>query len=833
MGNRILSLAWQFFKEEKHTSQQRFLTGIQLLLMVFIVTLGQTSNSIQQYLAANLDGLLGADLVLSQHRTLTTEQYQQLENWTSTSAHTQLLSTTITHGENWQRAQLKGVGPGYPLQGQLLASNTLAGEHIAMPTGPARGEIWLDSRLLAGLQIQPGERLFLANLRLMVTKVLQHEPDRLMEGHSVAMRAMVHSDDLSMLDLPQDLVTHRYLFAADKSQISAILDWQKQTLPAAQVYHKQGAHPLALFWQRTENFIGLASIILFFMAAIAIEQLTRVQAHKEQHFCAVCMSLGAEKLDVIMISISKWLMQLCYRLPAVMVISALLHWFLLQWLNQTFSQLSWQWYWGESLKSILAISCVFMVFQLPVWLALWQSRITQLINNNSAAVSIWLTSGCALTVLCGVALAYSDNALLTGMFVLATSISILLILFLSWLALTLGERVSKNLSGLLPFALFMMKQRLVSKTTHILGVGLCAFLLLFTLMLLKDLGATMSVYQRQHDGNLLVSQATAEQMRDVELWAEDRGAELRQNKPYMFAKVTAINGVHLDDFTSTPSESLATLGSSIRLHWSKEVPANNRVVSGSWWKTNEPQENGDSQSWQQVSLEDEVMTDLGLNIGDMLTFQVAEQSVDMVVSASHVYRPGAGSITFWAVMPQAAIAHLQAPHYSMASLELQQEDFGHLTQLWQKHPSLRMMSLKEMTARFDSTLGMVTQVISGFAVLIITLAGLVILASAYGMEAKEKKKNSIIMSFGFSKETCLQLNVMEWSVTASIAAIGAIVGTWLAGVLLYQSQFSLPYHPDFVWLSLTLLVILLVVTLFGLLASKNSLRSSVRQLLAD
>ncbi|WP_414734049.1 FtsX-like permease family protein [Colwellia psychrerythraea] len=117
--------------------------------------------------------------------------------------------------------------------------------------------------------------------------------------------------------------------------------------------------------------------------------------------------------------------------------------------------------------------------------------------------------------------------------------------------------------------------------------------------------------------------------------------------------------------------------------------------------------------------------------------------------------------------------------------------------------------------------------------LIILLASIVILASINAVEANEQKKNSIIMSFGFNRTTCLKLNIIEWLITAMIAACGAIVGTYLAGLLIYQSQFSLTYQPDFSWLFATLLIILISVISLGVFASRKSLNSSIRQLMAE
>ncbi|MGB0936671.1 MAG: FtsX-like permease family protein [Colwellia sp.] len=128
---------------------------------------------------------------------------------------------------------------------------------------------------------------------------------------------------------------------------------------------------------------------------------------------------------------------------------------------------------------------------------------------------------------------------------------------------------------------------------------------------------------------------------------------------------------------------------------------------------------------------------------------------------------------------------------------------------------------------------MITKVISGFASSISLLGLVVILASIKALELKERKKNSIIMSFGFTKSTCLKLNLIEWLVTAAIMGVGALLGTYIAGLLIYQSQFSLTYQPNLSWMLITLITTLTLITLLGFLASKYSLRSSVRELMSE
>ncbi|WP_019674549.1 ABC transporter permease [Arsukibacterium perlucidum] len=831
-----LQLAWHFYQQQKRHSKERVLSWVQGILLLFIVTLSQTSASIQAYLGQNLANLLGADLVLSQPLALTASQYTELASMAEQIVLSQSLTTTLTQNDQWQRATLKAVAEDYPLQGELRSAAFPGGPDSASSQGPAVGEIWLDSRLLAALGLRIGEQLRIGGQQLSVTRILLHEPDRLMEGHTVEMRALLHRQDLQQFRAADDIIQHRYLVGANAQQIATIRQWQKTHLPAAQLHHKHGAHPLALFWQRTENFIGLASILLFFMAAIAMQQLSRAQLPQQQFFSAVCLSLGASKQRVLQISVLKWLFGLLLLLPPVLLLSALCHYLALQWLKAhafagqelagSFATLIWQPDIVLAAKAVFASATIFFVFNLPLWLALWQCSVRQLIQQQQRSISTAVLFGCALLVLGGVAAHYSDNGLLTSMLLGSMLVSIALLLALSWLALSLGEKLSQPFSGLLPFALYMMKQRLLSKTTQILGIGLAAFLLLFTLMLLKDLGDNMAAHQRAHDGNLLVTQASAAQMADIEVWAAQHNMTIRQHKPFIYAQLSHINGGLLSDVIQKPSDSLAAFNRPVRLHWSADMLGNNRLVNGQWWHSA-------ADNWQQLSVEQEVMTDLGLQLGDKLGLVIAGHYIEFSIVASHAYQNGAGAITFWLQMPPAALAHISAPHYSMASLELQPQQFSLLGQLWQQHPSLRMVSLQELTQRFDSSLAMVTRLISGFAGLIMLLAAIVMLSSVHAVEAKEQKKNSIILSFGLSKRTCLQLNCIEWLVTGAIAACGAIVATWLAGLLIYQSQFSLSYQPDMGWLLGTLAVIVTLVTALGMLLSKHNLSGSVRQLLAE
>jgi len=223
-----IKLAWHFFTQEYSHTHQRLLRWTQGVLLVFIVTLSQSSESIQSYLNNNLQGLLGADAVLSQQQKLTPAQHTALSKLTNEVVVTQQVKVTLSHKGQWQQVQIKAVDNQYPLQGDLLTSPTLQGSGQKTDGGPLLGKIWLDARLFASLSLNIGDHIQVAEQRLLVTRVLHHEPDRLMEGHNVDMRAMVNVQDMTSLGLSTDIIHYRYLIVATGKQITDLLKWQQQ-----------------------------------------------------------------------------------------------------------------------------------------------------------------------------------------------------------------------------------------------------------------------------------------------------------------------------------------------------------------------------------------------------------------------------------------------------------------------------------------------------------------------------------------------------------------------------------------------------------------------------
>ena len=820
-------LIWENARHDLKAADGRITVLTQTALLFFLLTLSLVSTSIQGYLKDNLDQMLGADVVVERHVPLEEAAIQTLQAEADGYSRSELLKVTLSFQDKWERVQLKLVDDAYPVQGQLMIGATPGAAQVPASGGPDAGEIWLGSRLATKLGATVDDYITVGEATLRVGTILFHEPDRLMEGHSVDLRAMVNVASISSDTLASSGRRYRYMMMANEEQANSIEAWAKDTLPGATILKKYGGqHPLAGFWRRTENFLGLASVILFFMAAVAIDMTNRRWLANMRYRIAVYTSFGTPLRKSIFMAGGQWFIGFMLSFVGACALAILAQKLIIVELQAYFPGLTGSVYPGAIAKTVALVFALLLALQMPTFNQLRHSSVLSLIRKAPETRYLLQRLFWGLLSATLLAAAYSDNMLLTAMTLGAVAVALVLMTVLSWCVLRLGDWWGSRRAGLLPFAFFMMRQRIFSKSAQIMGLGLCGLLLLFSLMLMKDFSAMIETNGRVQDGNLIISEAQENHVEAIQNWSAETGSTVNQLRPFLSAKLVQVNGEPLNEYMTKPSDSLATLQEPVRLSWSDEVPDNNKLVDGTWWEAG-------TKDWMQISAEPEVMTDMGFEFGDKLTYQIGAETYTFTLVASHVYKPGGSFITFWFQVPLHARDQINADTFYMGSMDLPESAWEHLASLWEANPTLALLPLQEMMERLDRTLSMVTRVTSGYAAMVLVLSLFVVAASVSGFKADDQQKNGLLMSMGLKEKDCLWLNFYDWGVTALIAAFGAIAGTWMAGLLIYEDQFGLLYNPDPVWVVGTVMLMVGTVCVIGYLACRQSLKVSVRDLLTD
>lgn len=823
----FLGFAWSNFRSNIGSSSTRLVMVTQGLLALLLLTLTMASASIQNHLSNNLETLLGADVVLETERPLDADDLQRLSASSAEFSQTFIVPITLTNGENWQRVELKVVDRQYPIQGRVSLSQSAGEEIYTAERPPAPGEIWVDTRVASHLGLAVGSTAWIGEESYRVAAILRHEPDRILEGHSIKMRAIIAADANEQALLSSGLAKFRYLVAADAAQRSDLTRWSENLdQPINFIDRHAGGHPFAASWGRIENFLGLTFVLLFFMASIAISLASRPKLAAAKNRLSLLLSMGLSHRQGLLVSFAEWIIEFTLSLVPALILAYLAQLLIQQELAQTLVGIeptidAW-----AVLKSVTLLFFLFLGIQVPMFLELRRVSILSLVRGQTMPRDGWLRAiwiGFSLAVL---ALAYTDNWLLTGMVIASMMAALALLVSLSILVLKAGAKWGESRSGLLAFVLFVMHNRVMAKSTQIIGLGLSLSLLMSALGLMQDLNATMSSQMRSNNGNLYVSDVATSAVPDLRAWAQETNSTVLELDPFVHATLVRINEMPVETFAIQPSEARTRLERPIRISWSETVPDNNRILRGAFWDRGDPDQG-------QVSVEDEVMTDLGLEFGDRLTFQVGEEEHTFRAVSSHVFKAGGSSTTFWFRVPTAARQDIAAQTHFMGGVEASTAGWDTLSTLLRRSPELHIVPLREIMERLDATFALVSKATVGFSGIILLLSVLVIIGSVSGFQAEDKKRNALFLSLGLSTRDCMRLTLIEWMITALIASVGSIAGTWLMGWLVYSEQLSLTYEPDIaLYLTLTFATIAVVVAL-GVILARSSMLVSIRQQLHD
>jgi len=828
----LINIAWERFVQQFKARENTLWLITIFSLMFYLLMAAFASSSIQNYLKINLQQMMGANTLISSDVAITRDVEQQLKQYATKMVRTQQFSLTLTHKTHWQSVDVKAVDQDYPLHGKVTISDSLGSSEIQVDHGPAKGEIWLDNRALVSLALKVGDKIQLADQSFTVSGVLLFEPDRLLESHSVKMRAMMHLADSATLAQGKK-PKYRYLLENSQQQQNELSEKFKEKYPHIDVLTSaDGKHPLAALWSRIYNFIGLSSILLFLLGIMAIDLTRRKLVEKEKHFVAVANSFGMTRKQGLIISIFVYLIGVCFALTLGVLVAVAGESLAIQALQMFFPEIQSNWQLADLLKVSLICLLIFTLNQLPSWLAIMKVEVVELLNNKEILPSLSFDR-IVFPVLSLLTLVYfySDNLLLTGALLVGLGCCLLILVGLTWLFLSFGEALVPKKFGLLSFSIYLMRSRLFVKSGQIIGIGFSLTLFIVSSQIGNNLISILESISIKNSGNLIISQADQNDVKAIEDWAVQTKSELKPLRQFSYGKLTQVNRVNISEYITQPSESSSQLSSSIRLSWSNDVPTNNEIVLGKWQT---PQQINQGE-YLNISVEEEVAEDLNLQLGDIVTFNIKNKNYHFKVNSVHVFVVGSSPITFWFQLPindDTQQDFMQAPLF-MGSLDLPENAWPSLAELWEKRPSLKMVPLKTFTEKIESFIDVGMGIVLVFGSFIALMSSLVIFSAISNSVDADKKRNGLILSFGLTKAHCIKVICYEWILTAIIVTSGAVFASWLALTLVYQVQFSLEYQTDIVTILVLFAENIFVLTILGLTFSYASLQVSTLDLLSE
>ena len=799
---KALRFAFAALTRDARSGELTVLFAALCVAVTALTAVGFFTSRIGQAIALQAGEVLAADLRIEGYRPVDADGRYQREAAARglTSARTVSFPSVVFAGTASNLAAIRGVSAGYPLRGRLRIADAPYGVARETDGLPRPGEAWVDSRLLARLDVPVGGQLSVGALSVRVAQVLDYRPDQGSAFADLAPTLLLAYEDVATTRLlqPGSRATFAMLFAGPAGAAGDFEAWLRAHKdPAERVVDVgESSEQIKSAMERSARFLNLAALATVLLAAIAVAMAARRYASRHLDTVALMKCMGASQRFVLAVT--------ALELVGVALAGALAG-IALGWLAQQ----GLAWLARDLVRSALPPAsaaaaglglatavAILTGFALPPLLALKRVPPARVLRRNLEAPPLHhaLPAALAVATLTGVLYALVRDVRLVSY----VAVGVLAAGAALYGAGRLLVAATRSLRGGLKvgvawrYGLANVARRGRESSVQIVAFGLGLTVLLLLALVRNDLLASWrSSLPPDAPNHFLINIPPAETDALI-AFLRAHGVPAPQLAPWVRARLTTVNGRPASGLPLSSDRARAFVEREQNLSWSRELPADNRVVQGEWWRDPDP-------AHPLVSLATDFADALGLKVGDRLGFDVAGEPVVATVASIRQVRWDGFRPNFFLVFAPGVLD--TATGTFMTSVHLSAAQRPALAELVRRFPSITVFDV-------EAILGQVRQVMDRAALAVqyvfafTLVAGIVVLLGAIQATRDERRYESALLRvLGASRGTVLRAVVAEFVALGLLSGILAATAASLAGWMLATRLFNLKYAFDpVVWL---------------------------------
>ena len=774
-----------------------------LVLAVSVVTsVSLLAERIERALSAESSAFLAADLVvrsnkLTQQEWVTKAQQQGIETSQMVS-----FASMVYHESDMHLASVKAVQSNYPLRGLIKRSTTPFTLDEALielvDYGPAPGETWVDARLLPLLNIELGDTIELGETVLKVTQIIVEEPD----GGSYSFfgaRVLMNWNDVAAAEVvqPGSRVTYKYLMAAgaDTDAFSSYAEWLETQLSIHDrlITPNEAQASIASTMDRGRRFLLLSGSIGVVLAGIALALASHHFAAGQTQQVALLKSWGvsARRVRSLYLQQSLWLGLggSLAGLAAGYIVSELLISIVREWLPIGLPAAGIRpWITGMA-TGLLCLGG----FTLP---ALWhlpaQSPLAVLRQDIQVKpVNAAVRGTFGIVAVAGLLLWYSNSLMLSLAILAGFAITALATIVIGLMMLRLAKNYGQRLGSIWRLALNNLWRRKSQSLIQMVGFSGAIALLMIMVVVRTSLVDEWRVQLAEDAPNHFLVNVASYELEGVKTLVEDQGLETAGWYAMVRGRMTAING---ELITEAQKDSHESFRRELNLSWTSALPEGNKVTAGKWWD-----DINQSMEIAPVSLEDELAVELGLELGDRITFSVGGLTFESEVVSTRSLNWDNMTPNFYFLFPEGLLEDY--PRTSMTSLYIPPQKKLLVNQLLRTFPTVLVIELDKIIDRIRTIVSQVTRGLEVMTLLILSCGVLVMFAAVSLSMSERLQESAILRTLGSSRRLILGIQWVEFTTLGLMAGLLASIGAEAAVAILQRFMFDMPFalHP-WLWL---------------------------------
>ncbi len=695
---------------------------------------------------------------------------------------------------------VKAVSTGYPLRGWLEIADEPFSRGTPTSELPAVGEVWLDARLFPALGVAVGDEVEVGLARLTITRVLTTEPDRGGSMYDLGPRLLMRIEDVPATQVvqPGSRLSYRLLLRGDEADLEALKASLKLEDDPNYWWRsiRESSPTIGSALDRAESFLLLGGLLGVLLAGVAVALSAHRYARRHYDHVGVLKTLGATPNQVLGAYLGLLATVGCVAVLLGLLVGTGVHLAIVALLKSIIPvALPLPSARPFLLGTLTGLICA-LAFALPPLLHLRSVSPMRVIRRDvgTPPPSQILSYGAAAVGSLGLLIWYSGSLMLTIWTLVGTLGALLLSGVLASLLLKGGRVVGMQAGSVLRLALAGLQRRRKENMAQILIFGLAIMLLLILVLLRTALLAEWRSEVPEHAPNHFVLNISPGDVEEMGAMIDAVSPEQGGLFPMIRGRVTAVNGIDAGTWEKSHRSELGDgpgLRSGRNLTWTAQMPADNTLVAGQWWQP------GDERAM--VSLEDDYARDLGLSIGDQLTFDIGGERLDVEVTNLRRLSWESMRPNFFIIFSPGALEQFPATYMTSFYLEPDQKQF--LNDLLSRFPTVTVIEVDAIIAQIQSIIARVTQAVELVLGLVLASGCLVLVASIHASRDARMSEHALIRTLGGTRRLIAGSLAAEFAALGLFAGIVAVVGAELTVLFLQTRVFGLgaSLHP-WLWL---------------------------------
>ncbi|TKF99985.1 ABC transporter permease [Vibrio sp. F13] len=712
-------------------------------------------------------------------------------------------STMAFSDNSMQLVTVKAIESNYPLRGEMI----LEGADKASSNHVEPGELWLDERIFAQLEVEIGDNVTIGDADLAITGRITQEPGLSFNPFQQMPAVLIHTSDIDATGAiqPGSRVSFRLFLNGDESKLKAAQDSIELT-PSDRWRTQDSASRTNDMFESTTQYLSLTVAIVVIMAATTLVLTCQHYVASRRKTIAMLKSLGASKQWIV-----KWL---SVQVSLLVVIGAVLGItigigleFLLRIPLGDLLPTPLPSYGIE--PAILAILSSILIgvpaLGIPL-IGLVNTSAISVIQSSHQSNESYKKYLLLLVPIIPMMLMYGDN-LLVWIVLAGIACLFLVLAVVSTLVLRLVSKLPTSTS--MRLALSRINRTPLATGIQFGSLALSLMLLSIIWLVRSDLLSDWQQTLPENAPNAFALNIASYEKDSYLETIDANEVERTQAFPIIRGRLTTINGVEASEYSDTSGETDA-LSREINFTWGDSLPEYNEVLEGNW-----TQEHG-------VSVESDVAEQLDLKIGDELSFTINSQNVSAKVNSIRKVEWREMKPNFYFIFTPDVLSSI--PSTWLVSFRLEEQHNQMLNELSRNHPTVSLMDIRKMGSKIQELLKQIVWSITVLAALGV-VAGLLLIFTLLRLSLSQRQQEiRLYRTLGASKKRILNTIWCEYGLMALVAGSIAALGSELsvAGVMNFGFELQPSLHP-MLWIALP------VLTFITLAAVVNSL---IKRLLA-